>query len=81
MNLRRIVADLIDPGRMLEVRAMRDQAVENAKQMAVARVDHTIAIGIQRAELAHLRAQRDALRADVERLLEQAAACAHQHHT
>jgi len=77
--LRRILADMIDPGRMAEVRHLRDAIVlaEQRRQRAeadraAAVVDHAITAGVARREIEHLRA-------DVTRLLEAAQACAHEH--
>jgi hypothetical protein len=66
--IRRLLADAVDPDRHAEVRDLRERAViaEGARRIIEAR-------------LLQLRIERDALRADVARLLEQGAACAHEH--
>lgn len=86
MNLRRIVADLIDPGRLVEVRELRDTTYQaemrrqNAEALLIrSRVDRTAELAVTDALWRAECDENRKLRADVARLLEAAACCAHEH--
>jgi hypothetical protein len=84
--IRRILADAVDPGRHAEVRDLRERAViaEGARRIIEARllqirIERTVETAICEARIAEAEAVAEELRADVARLLEQGAACAHEH--
>lgn len=87
MSLRRIVADLIDPGRLLEVRELREnarKAHERRASVEIAwlkdRTTHAAEIAVVDALRHAAELEANTARADVARLLEDAARCAHHTH-
>ena len=81
MSLRRILAEAIDPDVRAEIAELREAACNAVVSRGIAdtrlleqRVAHAIALAVVEKE-------RDEARADVARLLEDAARCASENHT
>lgn len=87
MNLRYHLADLIDPGRSDEIADLRDRAAESAaKYQALRKIvddmraQRAVETAIAEARVADAEDEARKARADVARLLEDAARCAHHTH-